>query len=230
MLFYEKLPHPRNGTFLSLKWSGLKGRPLSAFHAFDGLVLIWMNIDRPMLRSPSRDRSGMRLKQSAYDRQKLYANFHRRFLRNTRSGGALIILTCLLFIILTQWIPILAIVKLGSAILSDDDSGMLETGTKWSLILLCVLFIPWIFLLDNLRAAMKFRDLIYQEAVTVNETKKMVLEGVIQTIRQREAKEHLGKSYALYGILQRMGLQLAEADYAKPRGRVYHELMLDLLQ
>ena len=26
-----------------------------------------------------------------------------------------------------------------------------------------------------------------------------------------------------------MGLQLAEADYAKPRGRVYYELMLDLL-
>lgn len=58
----------------------------------------------------------------------------------------------------------------------------------------------------------------------------MVLEDVIQTIRQREAKEHLDKSYALYGILQRMGLQLAKADYAKPRGRVYHELMLDLLQ
>lgn len=167
VLFYEKLPHPRIGTFLSLKWPGSKGRPLSTFHAFDRLVLIWMNIDRPMLRSPSRDRSSMRLKQSAYHRQKLYANFHRRLLRNTRSGWAFIIFTCLLFIILTQWIPILAIVKIGSAILSDGDSGMLEIGIKGSLILLCVLFIPWIYPLDNLRAAMRFRDLIYQEAITV---------------------------------------------------------------
>ncbi|KAI0897300.1 heterokaryon incompatibility protein-domain-containing protein [Annulohypoxylon nitens] len=55
--------------------------------------------------------------------------------------------------------------------------------------------------------------------------------GILQTIRTREATDERDRSYAAYGVLQRLGIKnLSQPDYSKSLGQVYQDLIRDLLQ
>ncbi|KAI1212732.1 heterokaryon incompatibility protein-domain-containing protein [Annulohypoxylon truncatum] len=57
------------------------------------------------------------------------------------------------------------------------------------------------------------------------------LAGIVQTIRTREATNDKDRSYATYGILQRLGIKdLSQSEYSKPLGQVYQELIKDFLK
>jgi len=57
------------------------------------------------------------------------------------------------------------------------------------------------------------------------------INGVIHAMRGRNCGNNLDKSYAVQGILQRVGCrpEYSVPDYAKNKGRVYLELMADLI-
>ncbi|KAK0636360.1 hypothetical protein B0T17DRAFT_613101 [Bombardia bombarda] len=40
----------------------------------------------------------------------------------------------------------------------------------------------------------------------------------------------LWRKKAVYGVLRRLKVELSQPDYAKPRGRVYQELLVDLIR
>lgn len=57
-----------------------------------------------------------------------------------------------------------------------------------------------------------------------------LLEAVTCALRFRKASNALDKSYALYGIMQTVGAELAAVDYNKDKWCVYRELFSDLLK
>jgi hypothetical protein len=75
----------------------------------------------------------------------------------------------------------------------------------------------------------EFREFLYPEVDNTEGTKDILVEGIINTLRQRKATRPHDKAYAMYGVLQTMGLQLAKLDYSKSIAQTYHELMVDLL-
>ncbi|KAI6092416.1 heterokaryon incompatibility protein-domain-containing protein [Hypoxylon rubiginosum] len=58
----------------------------------------------------------------------------------------------------------------------------------------------------------------------------VLLEGVVQTLRQRKATDPKDKVFALYGVLDHFGLRLTTPDYSKSPAQIYHELFLALLR
>ena len=68
---------------------------------------------------------------------------------------------------------------------------------------------------------------------TVSSTKVLTstyLAGVLEALRERRASMAKDKAFALYGVMQRMGINPSQPDYSKPVGEVYHRLMLDFLE
>ncbi|KAI0108705.1 hypothetical protein GGR51DRAFT_124279 [Nemania sp. FL0031] len=58
----------------------------------------------------------------------------------------------------------------------------------------------------------------------------IVLDGVIQAIRERKSSDPRDRSYALYGVLRNLGIGLTAPDYTKPTSQVYYQLLADLLR
>ncbi|KAJ8125161.1 hypothetical protein O1611_g8478 [Lasiodiplodia mahajangana] len=58
----------------------------------------------------------------------------------------------------------------------------------------------------------------------------IVLDGVIQAIRERKSSDPRDRSYALYGVLRNLGIGLTAPDYTKPTSQLYHQLLADLLR
>lgn len=56
------------------------------------------------------------------------------------------------------------------------------------------------------------------------------LDAILQTLRDRRATNPKDKSYAMYGILESLGVRLSKLDYHKSRSQIYHELLVDLLR
>lgn len=61
------------------------------------------------------------------------------------------------------------------------------------------------------------------------ETMAAITDGVIHTLRERQSTNPKDKSYALHGVLQNLGFEVSDVDYQKSKGKVFHELLLDLL-
>lgn len=57
-----------------------------------------------------------------------------------------------------------------------------------------------------------------------------LLDSILQTLRNRRATNPKYKSYAMYGILESLGVHLSTLDYRKSQGQINHELMTDLLR
>jgi hypothetical protein len=53
--------------------------------------------------------------------------------------------------------------------------------------------------------------------------------GVINAIRDRDASEPKDRAFAVYGVLQGLGVDLGEPDYDKPLGKIYETLFRALL-
>ncbi|OTA96050.1 hypothetical protein M434DRAFT_393125 [Hypoxylon sp. CO27-5] len=57
------------------------------------------------------------------------------------------------------------------------------------------------------------------------------LAGILQAIRTRRATDDKDRSYAVYGVLQRLGVkELSNPDYSASLDQVYKELIMDLLR
>ncbi|KAI1130974.1 heterokaryon incompatibility protein-domain-containing protein [Nemania abortiva] len=67
-------------------------------------------------------------------------------------------------------------------------------------------------------------------AESVRKRGDIVLDGVIQAIRERKSTDPRDRSYALYGVLRNLGIGLTAPDYTKPTSQVYHQLLADLLR
>lgn len=55
------------------------------------------------------------------------------------------------------------------------------------------------------------------------------LNGIMQAARHRDATDSKDKSYAMYGILEMLGVSLSTPDYGKAPGLVYQEFFSDVL-
>ncbi|KAI1091946.1 hypothetical protein F5B19DRAFT_240165 [Rostrohypoxylon terebratum] len=76
-----------------------------------------------------------------------------------------------------------------------------------------------------------WRDMALRLRVDYKGYENPYLAGVLRTIRTREATDDKDRSYATYGVLQRLGVKnLSQPEYSKPLGQVYQELIRDLLQ
>ncbi|KAI0875533.1 hypothetical protein GGS24DRAFT_499752 [Hypoxylon argillaceum] len=58
----------------------------------------------------------------------------------------------------------------------------------------------------------------------------IVLNGVVQAIRERKSTDPRDRSYALYGVLRNLGIGLTSPDYTRTTSEVYQQLWADLLR
>ncbi|KAH9206403.1 hypothetical protein DL95DRAFT_469649 [Leptodontidium sp. 2 PMI_412] len=56
-----------------------------------------------------------------------------------------------------------------------------------------------------------------------------ITDGVIHTLRELQSTNPKYKSYALHGVPQNLGFGVPDPDYRMSKGKVFHELLLDLL-
>ncbi|OTA63590.1 hypothetical protein K449DRAFT_421695 [Hypoxylon sp. EC38] len=77
---------------------------------------------------------------------------------------------------------------------------------------------PWLLLLESLKANDRGHEKLY-------------LAGIVQAIRTRHTTNDKDRSYAVYGVLQRLGVkELSNPDYSASLDQVYKELVMDLLR
>lgn len=55
------------------------------------------------------------------------------------------------------------------------------------------------------------------------------IEAILRTIRTRKMKNPRDKSYAMYGVLRRLDIELEKPDYSRPLGDIYKELFIKLI-
>ncbi|KAG4437823.1 hypothetical protein IFR05_006710 [Cadophora sp. M221] len=60
-------------------------------------------------------------------------------------------------------------------------------------------------------------------------TMAAITDGVIHTLRGRQSTNPKDKSYALHVVLRNFSFEVSDSDYQESRGKVFHELLLDLL-
>ncbi|KAI0885988.1 heterokaryon incompatibility protein-domain-containing protein [Annulohypoxylon maeteangense] len=74
-------------------------------------------------------------------------------------------------------------------------------------------------------------SLVMKLRINTESTRNTYLAGVFRAIRARQASNAKDRSYAAYGVLQRLGVQnLSQPEYSKQLGQVYQELARDLLK
>lgn len=56
------------------------------------------------------------------------------------------------------------------------------------------------------------------------------LRGILQALRDRKAYEAKDLSFAMYGVLQSLGVELRKPDYSEPLGLVYKNLFTSLVK
>jgi hypothetical protein len=199
--------------------SKLKFRKMPpAFYSLHRLTMSWMRMTRPTLVKPGQESQLLPCTQSAHESQKSYAKlFHTRLLRFPET------FLLLLFLIFLAMLPVLWILR---------DLGINDDG--WFILVLMAIEVPSVvfamFYSMSVDSSLEFAEYLYEETYDTDHIRDFILEEIFSSLRERKAKLPHDRSYALYGILQRVGLQLAEPDYNKSPGRVYYELMLDLLR
>ncbi|KAK8240956.1 heterokaryon incompatibility protein-domain-containing protein [Phyllosticta capitalensis] len=62
------------------------------------------------------------------------------------------------------------------------------------------------------------------------DAKTIYLSGIIHAIRNRDVTNPLDRSYAVHGVLSRLNITLSRPDYTKSRGRVYQDLLTNLVR
>lgn len=55
------------------------------------------------------------------------------------------------------------------------------------------------------------------------------IKATLRTIRTRKMKESRDKSYAIYGVLKRLDIEIEESNYAKLLDNIYRELFIKLI-
>lgn len=211
-------------------------------HTVLRLVEIWVAIKRPMLRQPSQEEPATSSEQSLLIAQKPYlkrhVGFHGRKLGAWSEflNGASIALA---FAGCLSSFGVIALLVFGVCCASIwyGFHHILAAGVLFGMVALITAIGAFLLHASSdyslglpLLHFYSFANFMYEtRGYDTGDTKQLIIEGIMATLRQRKAKLDQDKSYALYGILQNLGLELSEVGYRKPQGCVYHDLMIDLL-
>ncbi|XXH03952.1 hypothetical protein Hte_010360 [Hypoxylon texense] len=180
--------------------------------AFRRASQLWLSVDRPIERNGRQVRRRLRSGRSFNDYQKPYNDIHDFLIWDTWYG----IYINSLIAHGTLVLPVLLI--LGFAL--NTGSGIIPD----------FVIIVGVAIASSVLHRYLPRRRPRRKHGSTQSKDDFVVEGVVQALRQRQASVPKDRSYALYGILNNLQLELPRPDYRKSRGLVYHELFTNLLR
>lgn len=196
---------------------------LTSFDAFDRVLRLWIRIERPILRSKRHHKP--EFPGTLYDFQKPYINICSKLLPSY--------LTQYLLHATPVWslLPFLFWVMPFIDLHSFNPIKELLNGILISLIFVALIFVSALGAIFGFVPSNLLEGYVGGAYETDSqENTDTLLEGIIQTLRQRQATDPKDKSYAMYGVMRTVGIHLFELDYHKSQGQIYHELLLNLLR
>ena len=206
--------------------------PPASFEAWQSMVGLWATVDwynqKPnkgarvtLWNSEDRDRALTLLQERRHG--------IRRFLGFLPSGNTLKIMV------------IAAVIITVLAIVSGILALLIWAGVKkhWGVLIVFFLIVAIIAFgylrgyplnpLKLLERAWEDRDEIPLRLLQGGPPGVVFKEAVVHALRERKAGNPRDKSYAMYGILERAGVNLTAVNYAKSPSEVYTDLFADLL-
>lgn len=212
---------------------GVKGREGHVSHsilAWRMLFQVWMLTPRPThwnkkrLRSISND--------AAVDIDRSSVNAYQEYVIKPGRFHRLQIAVRLCFLGAFSWTFVLGTILLFtfSARQGHRSVGLLCAGGLCLLVhvLNAIIFVgPWT--VDALNLPGWKVDMGLVSLIPKNDA-SLSLRGMLQALRDRKAYEAKDLSFALYGVLQSLGVELRNPDYSEPLGSVYKNLLTSLVQ
>ncbi|KAI1213360.1 heterokaryon incompatibility protein-domain-containing protein [Annulohypoxylon truncatum] len=198
------------------------------FRAFERVVRLWTGTSRSWAGLRDRPIDSGPWTESFYHFQESYINLHDSLLPHSTLGRIYYSLTSfgsLLFILIP---PLAVLIYLDNTRPSKNADTALGT---WAFITALLLLAQYI--LTRWSWWWLPRKGSFGEADEYSDTRitRTLVEGVIQTLRQRQATNPKDRVFALYGVLERSGLSdLPRPDYSKPQGIIYHEFFQDIMR
>ncbi|KAH8743074.1 hypothetical protein F5882DRAFT_500669 [Hyaloscypha sp. PMI_1271] len=207
-----------------------------AFQAFSQLLFIWMRLRRSDIGFAQEQTSEDSPSQSFYGYQKPYIDIQSYIFPSLSVVFISFLIThCIVFLCFTvaiigvNYMAILGgnwVFDILGSIIGRIYIGLLFLFLITNVFLLVFALIGPMAISSGHVFKWLIGESIDEDAETVTDA---LMEGLIHAIRQRQATNPKEKSYAFYGVLQTLGLQLSKPNYRKSRGQVYHALFSDLL-
>ncbi|KAI1410543.1 heterokaryon incompatibility protein-domain-containing protein [Hypoxylon sp. FL1857] len=199
-----------------------------AFRAFERVIRLWTGTERSWAGLRNRCVESAPRMESFYHFQESYINLHDSLLPHSTRGRVLFSLTSFGSLLLLLAPPLVVLIHLDDTRPSTAADAALGSWVFIMFLLLvghCILTRYswwWLPRKGSLGDADDYSD------TRVTST---LVEGVLQTLRQRQATNPKDRVYALYGVLERAGLDnLPPPDYSRSQGRIYHEFFRDIMK
>ncbi|KAI0901515.1 heterokaryon incompatibility protein-domain-containing protein [Annulohypoxylon nitens] len=197
------------------------------FRAFERVVRLWTGTTRSWVGNGDRSIETA-MTESFYHLQQSYVNIHDSLLPHSTLGRVCYSLTSFGILLLILLPPLAVLIYLDNTQPSKNADTALGTYAFVVALLIVVQYIltriSWWWL--PRKGSLGDADEYSNTRVT-----HTLVEGVIQTLRQRQATNPKDRVFALYGVLERSGLSdLPRPDYGKPQGLIYHEFFHDIMK
>ncbi|KAI1458255.1 heterokaryon incompatibility protein-domain-containing protein [Annulohypoxylon moriforme] len=198
-----------------------------AFRAFERVIRLWTGTARSWAPKDLPIDAGP-WTGSFYHFQESYINLHDSFLPYSSFGRIYYSIASFGSLLLVLIPPLAVLIYLDNTQPSKDADTALGV---WVFIMALLLLAQYILTRMSwwwLPRKGSFGDADEYSDTRVTHT---LVEGIIQTLRQRQATNPKDRVFALYGVLERSGLNdLPRPDYGKPQGLIYHEFFQDVMK
>ncbi|KAI2464132.1 heterokaryon incompatibility protein-domain-containing protein [Annulohypoxylon bovei var. microspora] len=198
------------------------------FRAFERVIRLWTGTARSWGGLKDRPTDCEPWIESFYHFQESYINLHDSLLPHSTLGRIYYSLTSFGSLLLILIPPLAVLIYLDSTQPSKNADAALGS---WAFVVALLLVGQYVLTRMSwwwLPRKGSFGDADEYSDARVTHT---LVEGIVQTLRQRQATNPKDRVFALYGVLERSGLSsLPRPDYETPQGRIYHEFFRHLMK